>query len=104
MSDNVIDLLTACLWDLRSQCESQVRALTAAQRIVETLGRADDPTSRQSGIRSLQMHVRGLVAANAAIRSVLSDVSRQLDDLLGQDAVAGVHQSPRTRPPRPKRG
>lgn len=104
MSDNIIDLLTACLWDLRSQCESQVRALSAAQRIVQNFGRADDRPSRQGAIRNLRMHVQDLVAANAAIQSVLIDVSRQLDDLLGQDAIAGIHQSHKAKPPRPRRG
>jgi hypothetical protein len=81
MSDEIIDLLTACFWDLRSQCESQVRTLSAAQRLLDEYRLANREMSRKSVVRNLRENVKGLAAAGAAIEEVLAEVRRQIGAL-----------------------
>ena len=81
MADENIDLLTACLWDLRSQCESQVRTLSAAQRLLDEYRLANRDMSRKSVVGNLRENVRGLTAAGAAIEEVLAEVRRQIGAL-----------------------
>jgi signal transduction protein with GAF and PtsI domain len=85
MPDDILPL-RAFLWDLRSQCESQLRALKAAQRLLDEYRRgANVPADREAARRSLQDTVKSVVAANAAIREVTAQVSRQIERLRGDE-------------------
>ena len=81
MADKIIDLLTACFWDLRSQCESQMRALSSAQDLLAEVRRADGRTYRGPIVRKLRDQVKGLAATHAAIEGVIADVHRHIDTL-----------------------
>lgn len=78
MADNIIDLLTTCFWDLRSQCESQVRTLSAAQRLLDEYRGANGQTGREAIIRNLRENVNDLTTANASIQEVIAEVHRQI--------------------------
>jgi signal transduction protein with GAF and PtsI domain len=79
LADRIIELLTTCFWDLRSQCESQVRTLSAAQRLLDQYRRAAGETDRDAVLRSLRHNVDDLSTANAAINEVIAEVRRQID-------------------------
>ena len=68
MPDKVIPMLTAYLWDLRAQCESQLRALTLAQRILDEYRDASTIQSRREAKDRLLLDLKGIVEANTAIR------------------------------------
>ena len=75
----IIELLTACFWDVRSQCESQVRTLSAAQRLLDEYRGIGGETDRDALLRNLRDNVNDLSAANASIHEVLAEVNRQID-------------------------
>ena len=79
MADKNIDLLTTCFWDLRSQCESQVRTLSDAQRLLDEYRRADGRPAHEALMGNLRENVNDLTTANAAIQEVLAEVRRQID-------------------------
>jgi hypothetical protein len=81
MADKIIDVLTACFWDLRSQCESQVRTLSVALRLLDRLHRADGRTDREPVVRNVREHVKELASAHAAIEELIADVRRHIDAL-----------------------
>lgn len=79
MADRIINLLTTCFWDLQSQCESQVRTLSAAQRLLDEYRRLCGPTDREALLRNLREKLNDLTAANSAIHEVAADVRRRID-------------------------
>ena len=79
MADKIIDLLTACFWDLRSQCESQMRTLSSAQDLLAEVRHAGGRTYREPIVRKLRDQVKGLASTHAAIEGVIADVHRHID-------------------------
>jgi hypothetical protein len=60
-----IQAVTACLWDLRAQCEQQLRALTNAQRVLDDY--RDRPAARTYLKHQLQQDVQQVVHTNESV-------------------------------------
>lgn len=75
----ILPVLSAYLWDLRAQCESQLRALTLAQRLVDAYRDAETDAERAHARADLQQDLAQIVKANAAIRESAEEVVRQAD-------------------------
>jgi hypothetical protein len=60
-----IQTVSACLWDLRAQCEQQLRALTNAQRVLDDY--RDRPEDRTYLKHQLQKDVQQVVQTNEAV-------------------------------------
>jgi len=60
MPDATLREITACLWDLRAQCEQQVRALTDAQRLADEFANRPDHRSLLKGrlVSDMEMVLR----------------------------------------------
>ena len=82
MPDKNIPTLTAYLWDLRAQCEAQLRALTLAQRILDEYRDADTPPARRQAKDRLLLDLKGIIEANAAIRESAHEAVRHAADLV----------------------
>ena len=83
-------LLNACLWDLRTQCEQQVRSLTAAQRLTDQYGARQEDTS--SLRRRLLTELEGVLHLNALIRDSAEECCAMVQktvpsDCTGDDAA-----------------
>lgn len=77
MPDRTITILGAYLWDLRAQCEAQLRSLTAVQRLLDDYRQADSPESRRAAEQQLQAHLQLVLEANATIRKTTLDAIEQ---------------------------
>ena len=71
--------IAACLWDLRAQCEQQLRAISDAQRLCN-LYRSQPDTQPEMKSR-LQADVQTVRAANTIIVSALGDCERMVNAL-----------------------
>jgi hypothetical protein len=89
MPERILPGLAAYLWDLRSQCEAQVRALTAAQRQVDTIRDGRDPKAKAEAVVQLQQDLQRVVKANAEIRVALQETVEQAGRL---GAFYGLNQ------------
>lgn len=81
MPDRTVPVLAAYLWDLRSQCEAQVRALTNAQRQIDVVRDGQDRRAILSAIAELQQDLQRVVRANAEIRAAVREALEQADRL-----------------------
>jgi hypothetical protein len=72
-----IPLLAAYLWDLRSLCENQVRALTDAQRQLDVLRDGKDPDESEAALKRLRADLDRVLAANRAVREAVQDAVSQ---------------------------
>jgi hypothetical protein len=77
----IIPVLAAYLWDLRAQCESQLRSLTVAQRLLDQYRDAPTDSERSAATRELRADLREVVRANTAIRDSASEALRQAEIL-----------------------
>jgi hypothetical protein len=68
MPDTPIAIMSAHLWDLRAQCEQQVRALTDAQQQLDALRDGQDPAASQVALDALQADLARVVKVNLAVR------------------------------------
>jgi hypothetical protein len=78
-----LPLLTAYLWDLRSQCESQVRELTDAQRELDTVRDSLTATARRSALERVQQELKRVAASNVQIRKIVRQAMREADAAIG---------------------
>ena len=74
-----IATVVAALWDLRAQCEQQMRAITDAQRLFDRY--RDQPDTQLELKAGLHADVQMVRAANTAIESALSDCERMINAL-----------------------
>ena len=72
-------MISACLWDLRAQCEEQLRRLTAAQRAAE--GHQSGNQSPGLTKRRLQTEIERVLDANAVIRETSHNCVRLIEQL-----------------------
>jgi hypothetical protein len=84
MPEITIQTVTACLWDLRAQCEHQLRALTNAQRVLDDY--RDRPADRGYLKHQLQQDVQQVVHTN---ESVLETVRYCVSVVRGLPASSG---------------
>ena len=73
MPDTPIAIISAHLWDLRAQCEQQVRALTDAQLQLDALRDGKDPAARDAALSALRADLARVVQANRAVRDAAHD-------------------------------
>ena len=66
-----IALVSAALWDLRAQCESQMRAVTDAQRVIDHY--RDTPHTQEQAKARLLEDLAAIVQAHATIDGALRD-------------------------------
>lgn len=80
MPDTSIVMVSASLWDLRTQCEQQLRALTDAQRIIDQFRERRD--ARAYLKRQLVSDMESVLRTN----KIISEAAR--------DCAAAVHHLP----------
>jgi hypothetical protein len=73
MPEKILPLLSAYMWDLRVECEAQLRALTLAQRLLEEYRDASGSGSREKVKRRLKADLNSIVDSNATIRAVVEE-------------------------------
>jgi hypothetical protein len=73
MPDTPIAIMSAHLWDLRAQCEQQVRALTDAQQQLDALRDGKDRAASQAALDALQADLARVVKVNLAVREAAHD-------------------------------
>jgi hypothetical protein len=81
MPDRHLAVLVASLWDLRAQCEAQIRALTDAQRQLDGFRDSRDRETRERALGQFHDDVSKVVKRNAEIRSTLRDVKEHAESL-----------------------
>jgi hypothetical protein len=74
-------MLSAYLWDLRAQCEQQVRALADAQAQLDTYRDSSDAEARQSAVAALRDDLGRVVQANGWIRHSADEAITQAQSL-----------------------
>lgn len=72
MQDTPLAMVSACLWDLRAQCEQQLRSLTDAQRIADQF-HGSSPAAAELLKRRLAASVESVLRSNAVIREATQD-------------------------------
>ena len=73
MPDTPIAIVAAHLWDLRAQCEQQVRALTDAQQQLDALRDGKGRAACQAALEALQADLARVVEVNRAVRDAAHD-------------------------------
>jgi hypothetical protein len=80
MPKRTLPRLTAYLWDLRAQCETQIRALTDAQRQIDTLRDSSDYHVRTRAFSALNTDLAQVRRVHgeilASVNSVIEQVAR----------------------------
>ena len=78
-------MIAACLWDLRAQCEEQLRRLTEAQRVADSYR---DATGHKSLTRlQLETEIGRVLNANAVIRKASQSCAEMIRELPADDAA-----------------
>jgi hypothetical protein len=77
MAQRALPVLSAYLWDLRSQCEAQVRALTDAQRKLDLVRDGEHLEARRGAADQLEGDLRRVSQANLEIRDALTGAIEQ---------------------------
>jgi hypothetical protein len=78
--DRIVPVVAASLWDLRSQCESQVRSLTDAQRQLDIVRDGRDGELVEA-VAQLKRDLDLVARANAEIRTAVREALEQADRL-----------------------
>jgi hypothetical protein len=76
-----LQMLSAYLWDLRAQCEQQVRALTDAQLQLEKCRDDTEAAARDAALAALQKDLARVIEANAAVRLAAHEAVEQAHSL-----------------------
>jgi hypothetical protein len=78
--DTTLAMIAACLWDLRAQCEDQLRCLTDAQRLNDDYREGVGQLLVQG---RLHANLEGVLRANTVIREGAVDCLRLITELPG---------------------
>jgi hypothetical protein len=81
MPKRILPVVTAFLWDLRAQCEAQIRGLTDAQREIDTLLNHTETTVRTKALAALQRDLARVLRVNGEIRTALKSVIAEAEKL-----------------------
>jgi len=76
-----LQVLSALLWDLRAQCESQVRALTDAQRQLDLFRDSASPQAQDTSLIALASDLGRVLTANRSIRESAEEASAEVSRL-----------------------
>jgi hypothetical protein len=63
-----VALLSACLWDLRAQCEQHVRALMDAQQQLDVIRDRRDPVACEAALKTLQADLDRVVQSTLVLQ------------------------------------
>jgi hypothetical protein len=83
VADATLREIAACLWDLRAQCEQELRALTDAQRLTEDY--RDNDRHQNLVRRRLLGDIQAVLRTNGAIREAALDCQKLIDRLPHDD-------------------
>jgi ABC-type transporter Mla subunit MlaD len=81
MPKRTLAVLTAFLWDLRAQCEAQIRTLTNAQRQVDTLRDSTGVAARTKALAAFHRDLERVLKVNGEIRAALKSAIGQAEKL-----------------------
>jgi hypothetical protein len=84
-----IPMLSAYLWDLRAQCEAQVRALTDAQRQLDIFRDGKDAAECEAALNRLRENLNRVMQANLAVRQAAHDAVEHAQALETTTRTAG---------------
>jgi hypothetical protein len=79
MPDTTIATVSACLWDLRTQCEQQLRSLTDAQRLIDDFRERRD--ARAFLKRQLVKDMESVLRTNRIVNEAAHDCATAIDTL-----------------------
>jgi hypothetical protein len=94
MPAGLLPLLTAHLWDLRAQCETQIRALTEAQRQIDALRATGDNHARADAVEKFRANLARVVRVNDDILATVRIMIQQAKELTpsGTPTPTRVHR------------
>ena len=73
MPHTPVAAVSAHLWDLRAQCEQQVRALTDAQQQLDVFRDGTDPVECHIAALAVASYLSRVVETNATVREAAQD-------------------------------
>lgn len=79
-----LGLLSAFLWDLRAQCEAQVRALTDAQRQLDVYRDSVSPQLQEAALAALTGDVERVREANRSVRESAEQATAEIFRLVAE--------------------
>lgn len=79
-------MVTAALWDLRSQCEQQLRSLTDAQRLADELRARPGAGTRGPLTRQLLATLEGVLRSHDVVREATQDCLQLVCQLAEDEA------------------
>jgi hypothetical protein len=79
MPDTAIATVSACLWDLRTQCEQQLRSITDAQRLIDEFRERRE--ARAFLKRQLIKDVESVLRTNRIVTEAAHDCAAAVDKL-----------------------
>jgi hypothetical protein len=77
-------ILSALLWDLRAQCEAQVRALTDAQKQLDLFRDSATSQVQDTALTALASDVGRVLATNRSIRESAEDATAAVSRLTAE--------------------
>jgi hypothetical protein len=89
MPEDILAEVSACLWDLRAQCEDQLRALSEAQRAIEAYRDASSQPTTIGERKKLLEHLSRVIEASAQIRKLAEDSRADAEQLPHTQIVFG---------------
>jgi hypothetical protein len=88
-----IAMVSACLWDLRAQCEQQLRSLTHAQRLADEF--RECPITRALLKPRLVRDVEAVLRTNGIVREAAGDCANMVGRLTAADDQAALESQRR---------
>jgi hypothetical protein len=85
VAESTLREIAACLWDLRAQCEQEMRALTDAQRLTEDY--RDSEVHKNLVRRRLLANLQAVISTNSAIREAARDCLALVEKLPHDDGA-----------------
>jgi hypothetical protein len=79
-----LGLLSGFLWDLRAQCEAQVRALTDAQRQLDVYRDSVSPQLQEAALAALTGDVERVLEANRSVRESAEQATAEISRLVAE--------------------
>jgi hypothetical protein len=77
-------ILSALLWDLRAQCEQQVRALTDAQKQLDSYRDSTTPQLRDAALAALTSDIERVLKTNRSVRESAEEVRTEVSKLAAE--------------------
>jgi hypothetical protein len=84
-----VAILSALLWDLRAQCEAQLRALTDAQKQLDAYRDGGTQEIQDTALTALANDVKRVLATNRNIRESAEDATAAVSRLAAERGAQG---------------